>query len=100
MLRCCLIFHRFEERKALERINFLLCLGITRDNFEGRRVSLLSYEAYEPMALQELNRLCDDARRKFTDIKHIAICHRLGLVFNQRLFIAVEINNMEISAFY
>jgi hypothetical protein len=34
------------------------------------------------MALQELNRLCVDAREKFADIKHIAICHRLGLVFN------------------
>lgn len=45
-------------------------------------MSRLSYEAYEPMALQELNRLCADARQKFTDIKHIAICHRLGLVFN------------------
>jgi molybdopterin synthase catalytic subunit len=57
---------------------FLLCIGITRDNFEGRRVSRLSYEAYEPMALQELNRLCDDARRQYSDIEHIAISHRLG----------------------
>ncbi|CAF4214871.1 unnamed protein product, partial [Rotaria sp. Silwood2] len=55
---------------------------ITRDNFEGRRVSRLSYEAYEPMALQELNRLCDDARQQFANIEHIAICHRLGLAFN------------------
>lgn len=42
----------------------------------------LSYEAYEPMAFQELNRLCNDARKKFADIEHIAICHRLGLVTN------------------
>ncbi len=42
----------------------------------------LSYEAYEPMALQELNRLCDDARKNYAGIEHIAICHRLGLVFN------------------
>lgn len=61
---------------------FSSCIGITRDNFEGRRVTRLSYEAYEPMALQELNRLCVDAREKFADIEHIAICHRLGLVFN------------------
>jgi len=57
-------------------------IGITRDNFEGRHVTRLSYEAYEPMALQELNGLCDSARQKFTDIKHIAIYHRLGLVVN------------------
>ncbi|CAF4196092.1 unnamed protein product [Rotaria magnacalcarata] len=57
-------------------------IGITRDNFEGRRVTRLSYEAYEPMALKELNRLCDDARRKFVNIEHIAISHRLGSAFN------------------
>ncbi len=37
------------------------------------------------MALQELNRLCDKTRQKFVDIEHIAICHRLGLVFNYYL---------------
>ncbi len=63
-------------------IFFSSCIGITRDNFEGRRVSRLSYEAYQPMALQEMNRLCDNAREKFPGIEHIAICHRLGLVFN------------------
>ena len=46
----------------------------------------LSYEAYEPMALKELNRLCDDARKKFADIEHIAICHRLGLVTYSGLY--------------
>ncbi|CAF1561452.1 unnamed protein product [Adineta ricciae] len=54
-------------------------IGVTRDNFEGRQVTRLFYEAYEPMVLQELHRLCADARRQFQDIKHIAICHRLGL---------------------
>jgi molybdopterin synthase catalytic subunit len=34
------------------------------------------------MALKELNRLCVDAREKFAGIEHIAISHRLGLVFN------------------
>jgi len=72
---------------------FSSCIGITRDNFEGRRVSRLSYEAYEPMALQELNRLCDNARQKFADIEHIAICHRLGLVFN---YFEKKKNGMEI----
>lgn len=53
-------------------------IGITRDHFEGRRVSRLSYEAYESMALKELHRLCEEARRQYSDIEHIAICHRLG----------------------
>lgn len=80
-----LIFaYRVRNFRLINR--FSSCIGITRDNFEGRRVSRLSYEAYEPMALQELNRLCDDARRQFTNIEHIAICHRLGLAFNNCYF--------------
>ncbi|CAF0801512.1 unnamed protein product [Rotaria sordida] len=66
--------------------------GITRDNFEGRRVSRLSYEAYEPMALQELNRLCDDARRQFANIEHIAICHRLGDVSISDISVAIYVS--------
>jgi molybdopterin synthase catalytic subunit len=69
---------------------FSSCIGITRDNFDGRRVSRLCYEAYEPMAFQELNRLCDDARRQFANIEHIAICHRLGLAFNYHFFLKRE----------
>ncbi|CAF0817853.1 unnamed protein product [Rotaria sp. Silwood1] len=67
-------------------------IGITRDNFEGRRVSRLSYEAYEPMALQELNRLCDDARRQFANIEHIAICHRLGDVSISDISVAIYVS--------
>jgi molybdopterin synthase catalytic subunit len=67
-----------KRRKIQSPSGFSSCIGITRDNFEGRRVSRLSYEAYESMALQELNRLCHAARQQFNDVEHIAICHRLG----------------------
>lgn len=50
----------------------------------------LSYEAYEPMALKELQRLCNDTRKKFAHIEHIAICHRLGLVSHELCFSDVE----------
>jgi molybdopterin synthase catalytic subunit len=67
-------------------------IGITRDNFEGRRVSRLSYEAYQPMALQEMNRLCDNAREKFPGIEHIAICHRLGNVPISDISVAIYVS--------
>ncbi|CAF0755985.1 unnamed protein product [Adineta steineri] len=67
-------------------------IGITRDNFEGRQVARLFYEAYESMALQELKRLCDDARRQFGDIKHIAICHRLGDVSISEASVAIYVS--------
>lgn len=44
------------------------------------QVVSLEYEAYEAMALQTLTKICEQMRNNWTDIKHIAIYHRLGLV--------------------
>lgn len=40
----------------------------------------LEYEAYDVMALKSLNKICDNMRDRWSDIKHIALYHRLGLV--------------------
>ncbi|KAI9228570.1 MAG: molybdopterin synthase catalytic subunit-like protein [Piptocephalis tieghemiana] len=57
-------------------------IGTTRDTFKGRRVLRLEYEAYEPMALQELERLGKEASNRWKDppLLAVAITHRLGLV--------------------
>lgn len=52
-------------------------LGTTRDNFQGKKVVTLSYEAYVPMAERELFMLCDRVRQQW-EVKNIAIIHRLG----------------------
>lgn len=52
-------------------------VGITRDNFDGKAVTKLSYEGYVPMAEKELRKLCDDATEKYT-IHKIAAVHILG----------------------
>lgn len=57
-----------------------LFVGTTRDNFEGKTVVLLQYEAYETMALKSMNEICERMRARWPDIKHIAIFHRLGTV--------------------
>lgn len=54
-------------------------LGTTRDNFEEKKVVRLEYEAYEPMAEQQLLKVCHDIRSKW-DVHHIAIVHRIGVV--------------------
>lgn len=36
--------------------------GTTRNNFNGRGVARLEYEAYTPMAVKEMGKLCDKAR--------------------------------------
>lgn len=51
--------------------------GYAREWTNGRRTLHLFYEAYEPMALRELERLANEAHRRFS-IAHIGIVHRLG----------------------
>uniref|UniRef100_A0A2H1WSI8 Molybdopterin synthase catalytic subunit n=1 Tax=Spodoptera frugiperda TaxID=7108 RepID=A0A2H1WSI8_SPOFR len=55
-------------------------IGTTRDNFEGKKVLRLEYEAYEPMALKAMKSICDEARDKWPALHNIAIYHRLGMV--------------------
>lgn len=56
-----------------------LFVGTTRDNFEGKRVVSLEYEAYVPMAESEVRRICGDVRQRWP-VRHIAVFHRLGPV--------------------
>ena len=55
-------------------------VGITRDNFQGKRVLKLSYEGYVPMAEKQLRILCMDAisPNKYPTVKKIAAVHVLG----------------------
>ena len=57
-----------------------LFIGTTRDNFDGKKVIKLEYEAYTPMAKKKLKELCNRLRVKWEDLYHIAIYHRLGEV--------------------
>ena len=54
-------------------------LGVTREFTDERRTVQLKYEAYEEMALKELNRLEVSAREKWS-LTQCMIVHRLGLV--------------------
>lgn len=79
-------------------------VGTTRDNFGDKQVGCsplpervcqkriviipvhrtqvmsLEYEAYDRMALKSMTQICDELRTKWSDIKNIAIYHRLGVV--------------------
>ena len=54
-----------------------LFLGTVRDHNEGRKVIGLEYSAFEEMALQELERVRDQALERF-EITRAAVVHRLG----------------------
>ena len=52
-------------------------VGTTRDNTAGRTVLRLEYEAYRPMADQQLQRVAEEMRERW-DLTGVAIHHRLG----------------------
>lgn len=51
--------------------------GLVRDRNQGRQVSFLEYEAYEPLALRALNRILDEARDAWPSAR-LAVHHRIG----------------------
>ncbi|XP_046402504.1 molybdopterin synthase catalytic subunit [Ischnura elegans] len=56
-----------------------LFVGMTKENFEDKKVIHLEYEAYEPMAVKSIKKICEDIRSKWK-VEHIAIYHRMGVV--------------------
>lgn len=74
------------DKLSLDRINDLvkspkcgaisMFIGTTRDNFDGKDVVKLEYEAYKPMALKSMQTLCDKVRTKYANIENIVIHHR------------------------
>ena len=58
----------------------VLCfLGTTRNHFGGREVVRLEYEAYEPMAVSEMQAIADESREKWPDAA-VSMVHRVGEV--------------------
>ncbi len=54
-------------------------LGTTRDNFEGKTVLTLEYEAFDEMALKKLEEVRQELMAEF-GLEQIAISHRIGTV--------------------
>jgi molybdopterin synthase catalytic subunit len=51
--------------------------GVVRNNSRGRRTLYLDYEAYQPMALNEMEKLAQAALERFK-VRDIYVVHRLG----------------------
>ena len=51
--------------------------GVVRDNTRGRRTLYLDYEAYEPMALKQMEGLAAEVRTRL-GVRGVSIVHRLG----------------------
>ena len=54
-------------------------LGVTRNNNDGRTVEYLEYEAYRPMADEQMQTIIDEMKAKW-EIGRVAVAHRTGRV--------------------
>ena len=70
-----------------------LFVGTTRDNFDGKEVVRLEYEAYEAMARKQLLAVCLELRGKWPNLHSIAIHHRLGLVEVTQASVVIAISS-------
>lgn len=54
-----------------------LFVGVVRDNADGRAVTEMEYEAYEPMAEKEMERIERDLAGRFPEVR-LVMRHRIG----------------------
>ena len=54
-----------------------LFVGVVRDNADGRQVEAMEYEAYEPMAEKEMERIEVDLATRFPSVR-LVMRHRIG----------------------
>ena len=54
-------------------------IGTVRNNTKGKAVVKLDFEAYEPMAIAEMQKIVNKAKEKWS-IEKISVVHRVGLL--------------------
>lgn len=67
-------------------------IGTTRNHANGKEVLALEYEAYEPMALRELEALESRAQRQWP-VHRIVIIHRIGKVPIGEVSVAIAVSS-------
>ena len=69
-------------------VNFV---GTVRNQTNGKTVLKLEFEAYEKMALSEMNKIADKALQKF-DIQSIVIHHRTGTLMIKEIPVIIIVS--------
>ncbi|MBO0911723.1 MAG: molybdenum cofactor biosynthesis protein MoaE [Acidobacteria bacterium] len=81
--RAFITHEKIDGARAVERIKraedgaAVVFEGVVRNHTHGRRTRFLEYEAYEPMALKQIESLVAQALERF-EIRDAMIIHRLG----------------------
>jgi MoaE-MoaD fusion protein len=64
--------------------------GVVRNQTRGRKTLYLDYEAYEEMALPEMERLAEQALKQFA-VREVAMVHRLGRIEIQETSVLIVV---------
>ncbi|KAK3766002.1 hypothetical protein RRG08_002245 [Elysia crispata] len=67
-------------------------VGTTRDNFDGKEVLRLEYEAYLPMARRKMLEVCANMRSRWA-VENISMIHRIGVVPVKEASIVIAISS-------
>ncbi len=70
----------------------LVFYGDVRNHSHGREVLLLEYEAHETMALRQINRIADEARKRWP-LHYVEVIHRLGKMDVMECSIAIAVSS-------
>jgi molybdopterin synthase catalytic subunit len=67
-------------------------IGNIRDTADGKKVVRLEYEAYEPMAVAEIQKIRDEATRQW-NLSGFAISHRVGTLIPGETAVVVAVSS-------
>lgn len=77
--------HRLDAKSCTDAVVYpgaggiVVFVGTVRDQTKGKAVKHLEFEAYEPMAVKEMQKIADQAKEKW-GLHDMVIHHRIGLV--------------------
>ncbi|QHV95957.1 MULTISPECIES: molybdenum cofactor biosynthesis protein MoaE [Spirosoma] len=67
-----------------------LFLGVVRDNTQERPVDRLEYEAYDRMAIMEMQKIADEAHRRWPILRY-TIIHRKGTLLTGEIAVLIGV---------
>ncbi len=96
MIRCAIVTTPIDPAALLAEVTTpstgatTLFLGTVRDVNDGRAVTGIEYSAYTAMALDEMERITQEATQRFEGIR-IVIEHRVGILLLQEVSVAIAV---------
>ncbi len=67
--------------------------GVVRPFSKGKEVLRLEFDAYEPMAISELEKIAEEIKAKWPEVNQVLLHHRLGIVNAGEMAVIAKISS-------